>query len=129
MRVQAGPFSMFGGFVGSAVITMVLGALPMPYSVAMGILAVFVFAWSAWGSLFGAVSTLVCAALFADGFLLNKLGRLRWNGRIDAEWLAVLVAATLLGLAIRYISLVLRYEPPVHRPVPRTYVSPTHRSA
>jgi hypothetical protein len=129
MRTQFGPFTPFGGFAGSAVITMLLGALPMPYSAAMGILCVFVFAWSAWTSVLSALSTLVCAALFADGFLLNRLGRLQWNGRVDAEWLAVLVAATSLGLAVRCVSLVLRYEPPVCRPVPRTYVSPTHRSA
>jgi hypothetical protein len=129
MRTQFGPFTLFGGFAGSAVIAMLSGALPMPHSVAMGILCVFVFAWSASTSVLGALSTLMCAALFADGFLLNRLGRLRWNGRVDAEWLAVLAAAALLGLAVRYVSLVLRYEQPVYRPVPRTYVSPTHRSA
>lgn len=133
MRTWFGPFSLFGGFAGSAVITMVLGALPVPYWVAIGILCIFVFAWSARSPVRGAVATLVCAALFADGFLVNGLGRLRWNGRIDVEWFAVLAGAVLLGLACRHLASVLRYQEPVFRPVERTFPAPAltirpHRS-
>lgn len=113
-----GPGAYFGAFVGSMILAVVLGAMePWIGAVAaLSVLCIFVAIWSAGTSIAGAIAVVVCAALFADGFVIDRLGTLAWHGAVDAERLAALVVAATLGLSVRAVLWLSRKPKP--QPVP-----------
>lgn len=106
------------------ILAVLLGAASgwLPADPAMAVMGVFVFVWALYTPLAGAATALICAALFGDGFVLDRLGVLSWHGVGDAEILAGLVFAALLGAAIRQLYLYSRRD--VEEPRPGTPVGP-----
>ncbi len=114
-RWLLGPGAYFGAFVGSMVLAVLLGALDpwIGATAALSVLAIFVAIWSASTSIAGAIAALVCAALFADGFVVDQMGRLAWHGTVDLERLGALVFAAIVGLSVRAVLWLSRKPKPV----------------
>lgn len=104
---MADAVSCFGAFTGTMVLTVVLGGVHrwIPAIAAGVALCLFVFVWSLWTSLPNAAVLIVCAALFGDGFIANRLGVLSWAGVVDLEWLGALIGAAMAGLTFRYVAI------------------------
>ena len=99
-------FAIFGAFAGSMILAILLGAATwIPGLAAAAVLCVFVCAWSLCSPVRGAAAAVICAALFSDGFVEDRYGTLAWHGAGDAEWLTALIAAALVGIIIRYVSM------------------------
>jgi len=120
-RGDSESFAIFGAFLGAMVIAILLGAAPhqVPVNAADVVVSVFVLVWSRYMPLRGAVAAVVCAALFGDGFVIDRLGVLAWHGTVDIERLAGLLAAALIGIGIRAtVAFLARPEPePISAPV------------
>jgi hypothetical protein len=102
IALSRGPGAALGALVLSLTLALALGGLHRWVSVdaSVGLLCALVLAWSAWTGVTGAVVVVIYAALSADGFVVNHLGVLTWDGA-DVWRLGALAGAALLGLTLR----------------------------